>query len=93
MVLAPESPESTSLNENCEAAVKVKHAQMPMETEKLTVMVNEGEGVTALLYAAPKKNRSAITVLLGHGAGANQMHASQSLSHERGRLLARRLPD
>jgi len=68
-----------SLNENCESAVKVKHAQMPMETEKLTVMVNESEGVTALLYAAPKKNRAGITVLLGHGAGANQMHAFMRL--------------
>ena len=45
---------------------------MPDEAEKLTVEVNDKEAVTALLYPAAKKNRAAITVLLGHGAGANQ---------------------
>lgn len=45
----------------------------PVEPEKLTVSVNEQESVTALLYPAPKKERTGITVLLGHGAGANQM--------------------
>ncbi len=43
----------------------------PAEAEKFTVIVNERDSVTALLYAAPKK-RAGITVLLGHGAGANQ---------------------
>jgi predicted alpha/beta-hydrolase family hydrolase len=50
---------------------------MPLNTdrtEKLTVVVNERDGVTALLYAAPKKNRAGITVILGHGAGASQLH-------------------
>lgn len=45
---------------------------MPEESEKLTVQVNDKDAVTALLYAAAKKNRAGVTVLLGHGAGANQ---------------------
>ncbi len=45
-----------------------------MEPEILTVTINERDGVTALLYAAPKKERAGMTVILGHGAGANQMH-------------------
>ena len=45
---------------------------MPDESEKLTVKVNEKEEVTALLYPAAKKNRAGLTVVLGHGAGANQ---------------------
>ncbi len=44
----------------------------PAEAEEFTVDVNERDGVTAMLYVAPKKNRTGITVLLGHGAGANQ---------------------
>lgn len=46
---------------------------MPEEAEKLTVDVNDKEAVTALLYPAAKKNRAGLTLLLGHGAGANQM--------------------
>ncbi|HEU4507698.1 MAG TPA: alpha/beta family hydrolase [Pyrinomonadaceae bacterium] len=45
---------------------------MPEEPEKLTVEVNEKESITALLYAAAKKNRAGVTLLLGHGAGASQ---------------------
>lgn len=30
--------------------------------------------MTALLYPAPKKGRKGITLILGHGAGANQLH-------------------
>ena len=45
---------------------------MPDEAEKLTVEVNDKEAVTALLYWAEKKNRAGLTVILGHGAGANQ---------------------
>jgi len=44
----------------------------PAEAEEFTVDVNERDGVTAMLYVAPKKNQAGITVLLGHGAGANQ---------------------
>jgi predicted alpha/beta-hydrolase family hydrolase len=45
---------------------------MPIEPEQLTVSLNERDKVTALLYAAPKKSRAGITILLGHGAGSNQ---------------------
>src|SRR6266446_5665242 len=46
---------------------------MQTEPEKLKVVVGAGDGVTALLYPAAKKERAGITVLLGHGAGANQL--------------------
>ena len=45
---------------------------MAIEPEKLNVAVNDQESVTALLYPAAKKNRAQITIILGHGAGANQ---------------------
>jgi predicted alpha/beta-hydrolase family hydrolase len=44
-----------------------------METETLKVEINERENVTALLYPAIKQKRAKVTVLLGHGAGANQL--------------------
>lgn len=43
-----------------------------VEGEELTVNINDHDSVSALLYAAPKSTRAGITVLLGHGAGANQ---------------------
>lgn len=45
---------------------------MIKEAEKLSIQVGEHDTVTALLYVAPKKNRAGITLVLGHGAGANQ---------------------
>lgn len=45
---------------------------MADEAEKLTVQVNDKEAVSALVYPADKKNHAGITVILGHGAGANQ---------------------
>src|ERR1043165_1722110 len=42
------------------------------EPETLTVNVNDKEAVTALLYPAVKHNRAGLTLVLGHGAGANQ---------------------
>ena len=45
---------------------------MADEAEKLTVTVNDKEAVSALLYPAAKKQQAGLTVLLGHGAGANQ---------------------
>src|SRR5215510_8610787 len=45
---------------------------MPDEAEKLIIEVNDKEAVSALVYPADKKNRAALTVILGHGAGANQ---------------------
>lgn len=44
---------------------------MPNPT-KITVQVNENDSITALLYPAAKKNRLGVTLILGHGAGANQ---------------------
>jgi len=44
-----------------------------MEPEKLTIAINESDSVSALLYSAPKKLRTGSTLILGHGAGANQL--------------------
>lgn len=44
------------------------------EPEKLTIKVNDTDSVTALLYASAKKTRTGTTIILGHGAGANQLH-------------------
>jgi predicted alpha/beta-hydrolase family hydrolase len=44
-----------------------------IEPEKLLVAVNERDSVTALLYPATKSKRIGVTLLLGHGAGANQL--------------------
>jgi predicted alpha/beta-hydrolase family hydrolase len=49
-----------------------------MEPEELKITVND-DSVTALLYAAPKKLRLGITLILGHGAGAGQLHPFMSL--------------
>jgi predicted alpha/beta-hydrolase family hydrolase len=46
---------------------------MPAKTKDLKVRINEGESVTALLYPAFKPKRARVTVLLGHGAGADQL--------------------
>src|SRR5689334_15639387 len=45
---------------------------MPDEAENVTIQVNDKEAVTALVYQADKKNQAGMTVVLGHGAGANQ---------------------
>ncbi len=44
-----------------------------MEPDKVTIAINESDSVSALLYLAPKKLRSGSTLILGHGAGANQL--------------------
>lgn len=44
-----------------------------MEPGTITITINERESVTALLYPASKAKRAGVTVLLGHGAGANQL--------------------
>lgn len=46
---------------------------MPTEPEKLTVPINERDSVTALIYFAAKRDRLGTTLILGHGAGANQL--------------------
>lgn len=52
---------------------------MAIDPEKLTVQVNDRDSVTALLYAPPKRGRKRVTVVLGHGAGANQLHPFMQL--------------
>jgi predicted alpha/beta-hydrolase family hydrolase len=47
---------------------------MPVEPEELTIKADERVAVTAMLYAAPKKLRLGTTLILGHGAGAGQLH-------------------
>ncbi len=43
------------------------------EAGKLTVKINDTDSVTALLYSSAKKNRAGVTIILGHGAGADQL--------------------
>ena len=43
------------------------------------MQVNERDNVTALLYVSPKRGRKRVTVILGHGAGANQLHPFMQL--------------
>jgi predicted alpha/beta-hydrolase family hydrolase len=45
---------------------------MTNEPLKRNVKVNATDTVTALLYPAAKKNRLGVTLILGHGAGADQ---------------------
>ena len=46
---------------------------MAIEPEKLTIDVSPGNSVTALLYAASRRDRAGVTLILGHGAGSNQL--------------------
>ena len=52
------------------------------EPGKLKVAVNESESVTALFYPAAKKDRAGLTIVLGHGAGADQMSAFMRMAAE-----------
>src|SRR5438132_4313086 len=52
------------------------------EMGKLTVAVNDSESVTALLYPAAKRDRAGLTIVLGHGAGADQMSAFMRMAAE-----------
>jgi len=49
------------------------------EPEKLTVEVSATDSVTALLSLAAKPTRLGITLILGHGAGADQMSSFMRL--------------
>jgi len=40
---------------------------------QITIQVTDGESVTALLHCAAKQTRAGATIILGHGAGANQL--------------------
>jgi predicted alpha/beta-hydrolase family hydrolase len=52
------------------------------ETGKLTIAVSEVESVTAVLYPAAKNNRAGVTIILGHGAGADQMSGFMRMAAE-----------
>jgi predicted alpha/beta-hydrolase family hydrolase len=51
-----------------------------METGKLKIKINDRESVTALLYPASK--RLGVTVVLGHGAGADQFSGFMRMTAE-----------
>lgn len=44
-----------------------------MEPNRLKIAVSGSEAVTALLYSALKRDRLGVTIVLGHGAGADQL--------------------
>jgi predicted alpha/beta-hydrolase family hydrolase len=46
---------------------------MEKTSAEFKVKVTDSENVTALLYPAAKQKRSRVTLILGHGAGANQL--------------------
>src|SRR5437899_1397233 len=50
-----------------------------MSTAEFKIKVNDVESVTALLYSAAKHERQQVTLILGHGAGANQLSAFMRL--------------
>ena len=53
-----------------------------MTVGKLTVKVNDSELVTAMLYPAAKQNRAGVTIILGHGAGADQLSSFMRMTAE-----------
>jgi predicted alpha/beta-hydrolase family hydrolase len=55
---------------------------MAINPETLTVAVNERDSVTALMYPAARKLRAGVTLILGHGAGANQLSGFMRLFAE-----------
>jgi len=52
---------------------------MPNEPTKISVKANDKDIVTALVYPAEKKSRLGVTIILGHGAGANQSSGFMTL--------------
>ena len=51
-----------------------------MDPEPLTIKLNDEHGVSAFLYAASKiPTRAGATLILGHGAGAGQLHPFMTL--------------
>ena len=52
---------------------------MAAEPEVLKIQVSETESVTALLYLAGKRDRIGSTLILGHGAGADQLSSFMRL--------------
>src|SRR5205814_5867742 len=52
---------------------------MASNPQQLTVNIGEFGPVTALLYPAAQQKQLNITIILGHGAGANQLSAFMRL--------------
>lgn len=50
-----------------------------MPAAQFKIKVNDAGSVTALLYSAARENRAKTTIILGHGAGANQLTAFMRL--------------
>ena len=48
-------------------------------SSRFTISIDERESVTALLYPSAKQKRAGVTMILGHGAGANQLSAFMRL--------------
>jgi uncharacterized protein len=49
------------------------------EPEKLVVKINDNDSITAFLYPAAKQKKSNTTIILAHGAGANQLSGFMKL--------------
>src|SRR5205809_1102251 len=47
---------------------------------QLTIRVNDSDSVTAMLYPAAKKDHAGVTIILGHGAGADQMSGFMTMA-------------
>jgi predicted alpha/beta-hydrolase family hydrolase len=52
------------------------------EPSELKIEVTDKDAVTALLYTAMKDNRASVTIVLGHGAGANQLSGFMRMAAE-----------
>jgi predicted alpha/beta-hydrolase family hydrolase len=52
---------------------------MPSESIQLAIKINDRDSVTAMIYPAAKKDRAGVTIILGHGAGAGQLHPIMTL--------------
>ena len=50
-----------------------------MKNAEFKIKVNEADSVSAMLYAAANQKRAGVTIVLGHGAGANQLSAFMRL--------------
>src|ERR1044072_495215 len=53
-----------------------------MEPGKLTINISDSDAITAMLYPAAKKDRAALTIILGHGAGADQLSGFMRMAAE-----------
>ena len=52
---------------------------MEMSAADFKVKVTDAESVTAIVYSAAKQKRVGATIILGHGAGANQLNGFMRL--------------